>query len=110
MTGRWVSESEWRRWRRHSVGAWLALGLAVTFGFWLTARERSDRIDSAAVVIRSRCETSNANRRAIRQIVAFELREQEHADDRALILRVERGLPPVQDCRGQADAIRDLVD
>lgn len=110
-----VTEADWHKWKRASLAAWIALGLATTGAFYVAYHERADRIDQAATVIRVRCADSRANRQAIRAIAAAELVEHTRGPERAEAIagafrRILDGLPPVQDCERQALEIRGLGD
>lgn len=117
-----VEHSDWNKWKWRAVAAFVALGLANAFGFWLLKEERSDRIEQAATMIRVRCEDSKANRAALRralegmrQIVRIRVKQGSEQRAQAVLVLAELDrqidlLPPIQNCARQAEAIRGLVD
>lgn len=116
-----VTRGAWRRWRREILAAFIALALANAAGFWMLTQERADRVDQAAAVILDRCRDSRANRAGLRralegmgQIIRIRQRAAGPSDQDARVLaELDRQLgllPPIQDCRAQAETIRRLVD
>ena len=113
---------EWHRWRWRAVAAFVALALANAFGFWLIGHERKDRITTAATVFELRCLDARANRAALRRalegmgrIIRIRVAAGSRGRDESVRVLAELDrqldlLPPIQDCRAQAETIRRLAD
>lgn len=105
-----VTHQHWNKWKWRSVLAYAALALANAFGFWMLTQERAARIDQAADAVLVRCLDSRANRLALRQALAANREQAQRLNRAGSVRRLDAliaTLPPTQDCREQADAIRN---
>ena len=108
-----VTHDDWNKWKWRAVVAFITLGLSMGLGLYLIVQERNDRIDTASVIIKIRCQEARENRLAIRKILLVEISERKHVNDEnniAIFKMVQRTLPPIQNCNKEAKAIKDLVD
>ena len=108
-----VTHQHWNKWKWRSVLAYAALAAANAFGFWMLTQEREDRVDQAAAVIYVRCLDSRANRLALRQALAANREQAQRLNRAGSVRRLDAliaTLPPIQNCRAQAQRIRRLVD